>query len=207
MRDGSGNLQTHKNKARKHKEGDQKYFNATDNGWHEDDCTCECVPRKTDWKKFKKFLESKVIKGIYEAAACNIASCLASRCWRKLLDAPDKYYWMLVMDNFLTSVKLVSALFKMGWTNWWGQCRRRAALVFLSKATRSAFNARSGEFEICPGSWTGSGGRGPGDIFAKTNEFSKRYVFMKSYGERPKVFRKEQKKKGLVPLFWRHKVK
>jgi len=30
---------------------------------------------------------------------------------------------------------------------------------------------------------------------------------MKSYGERPKVFRKEQKKKGLVPLFWRHKVK
>ena len=80
MRDGSGNLQTHKNKARKHKEGDQKYFNATDNGWHEDDCTRECVPRKTDWKKFKKFLESKVIKGIYEAAACNIASCLASRC-------------------------------------------------------------------------------------------------------------------------------
>ena len=41
-------MQTHKNKARKHKEGDQKYFNATDNGWHEDDCTCECVPRKTD---------------------------------------------------------------------------------------------------------------------------------------------------------------
>jgi len=105
--------------------------------------------------------------------------------WR--VDA-DENYWMLVIDNFLTSVKMASALFKVGWTLV-GTISKKSSTGIPLEGDTQRFQREEWKIRIrplqctleqrkfpppqklCPGSWTGSGGRGPGDIFAKTNEF------------------------------------
>jgi len=110
VRDAGGKVQTHKINSKRNKKGDVKFYNSTDNRWHEDDCKCQCVPWKTDWGKFKAHL---MRKGIDYTVHTKLQLTILYMVYT--VD-PKENWRTLVMDNFFTSVKMASALLKMGWS-------------------------------------------------------------------------------------------
>ena len=110
VRDVRGKVQTQKVNSKRNKKGDVKFYNSTENRWHEDDCNCQCVPWKTNWSKFKAHL---IRKGINYTEHTKLQLTILYMVYT--VD-PKENWRTLVMDNFFTSVKMASALLKMGWS-------------------------------------------------------------------------------------------
>jgi len=115
VRDADGNVQQHKKNTQNNRKGDDKIYNSNDNRWHENDCTCQCVPWKTDWGKFNwgKFKAHLMRKGIDYTVHTKLQLTILYMSF--VVDHKDNWR-TLVMDNFFTSVKMASALLKMGWS-------------------------------------------------------------------------------------------